>query len=111
MKYKISNERLTKLIFRLLNKELEHKKFRVFIDSYAFVDLTADDEHDGLMVLVDDEEIKLYPALYKTVMMVLGMDIYQFEPFLHSWASMELRNKMPLGKSYVLTNKYVDVIY
>jgi len=111
MKYKISDERLRKFIFKLLNKELEHKKFRSFIDSYAFVDITADDEHDGLMVLVDDEEIRLYPALHKRLTDALGMNIYQLEPFLHSWAETELRNKMPLGKSYFLNNKYIDVIY
>ena len=111
MKYKISDERFRKFIFKLLNKELEHKKFRTFIDSYAFVDITADDEHDGLMVLVDDEEIKLYPALHKRLSDALGINIYQLEPFLHSWAVTELPNQMPLGKRFFLSDKYIDVIY
>ena len=111
MEYKISNEKFKKFIFKLLNKELENKKFRAFIDSYAFVDLTVNDEHDGLMVLVDEEEIKLYPALHKRLSNVLGMNTYQLEPFLHVWATMELPKKMPLGKSYFLSVKYVEIIH
>jgi hypothetical protein len=110
MKYKISNERFKELVFKLLNYELERGKFRSWIDSYGYMDLRVDDEYDGLMVLVDDEEIKLYPALYKTIMESLGMNIYQIETFLHLWATTELPKKMPLGKQYFLSDKIVDVL-
>lgn len=55
MKYKISNERLKQLIFKLLNKELEERgRFHSWVDSYAYTDLRVDDEYGGLMVLVDE---------------------------------------------------------
>lgn len=111
MKYKISDERFRKFIFKLLNKELEHKKFKVFIDSYAFVDITSDDEYDGCMVIIDDEEIRIYPPLYKRLSDALNMNVYQLEPFLHSWATTELPKLVPLGKSYSMSDKFVDVIH
>jgi len=111
MKYKISNERLKKLIFNLLNKELERGKFRAWIDSYGYVDLRKNDENDGLMVLVDDYDIRIFPALYKTMMQALGMDVYQMEDFLTLWATTELPKKFPLGRNYFFGDKFVDVIH
>jgi hypothetical protein len=110
MKYKISNERLKQLIFKLLNKELDRGKFRAWIDSYGYTDLGLDDEYGGLMVLVDEEEIKIYPALYRMVMVALGMNVFQMEDFLTNWATTELPKKMPLGKKYFLSDKFVDVL-
>lgn len=111
MKYKISNERLKQLIFKLLNKELEERgRFHSWVDSYGYSDLRVDDEYGGLMVLVDEEEIKIYPALYRMVMDALGMDVYQLDDFLTYWATTELPKKMPLGKKYFLSNKYVDIL-
>ena len=109
MKYKLSNEKFKKFIFKLINKELERGRFRSWVDSYGYTDLRIDDEYGGLMVLVDEEEIKIYPALYKTMMEALGMDIYQIEDFLHLWATTELPKKMPLGKGYFLSDKSVDI--
>jgi hypothetical protein len=110
MKYKISNERFKKFIFKLLNKELERGQFRAWIDSYGYTDLRINDEYDGLMVLVDVEEIKIYPALYKTIMVALGMDVYQLDDFLTAWATTELPKKIPLGKQYFYGDKFVDIL-
>jgi hypothetical protein len=111
MKYKISNERFRKFLFNLLNKELEKGKFHSWIESYGYSNIGVDDEYNGLMVVADDEEIKIYPALYKTIMTYLGMDRYQIEDFLTMWATMELPKKVPLGKKYFTSDKFVDVIY
>ena len=110
MKYKISNERLKKLIFNLLNKELERGKFHAWLDSYGYSDLRKNDEYDGLMVLVDEEEIRIFPALYKTMMEALGMDVYQMEDFLTLWATTELPKKFPTGRKYFFGDKFVDVV-
>lgn len=40
----------------------------------------------------------------------LGMDVYQLDDFLTNWATTELPKKMPLGKKYFLSNKYVDIL-
>jgi len=110
-KYKISNERFKKLIFNLLNKELERGRFRAWVDSYGYADVLKNDEHDGLMVVVNEEEIRLYPALYKMIMEALSMDVYQMDDFLTVWATTELPKKFPLGKRYFFGDKFVDVIH
>ena len=110
MKYKLSNEKFRQLVFKLLNNELEQGRFRAWVDSYGYSNLRVNDEYDGLMVLVDDEEIKIYPALYQNIMEALGMNIYQIEDFLTMWATTELPKKMPLGKKYFLSDKSVEIM-
>jgi len=110
MKYKLSNEKFRQLVFKLLNNELEQGRFRAWVDSYGYSNLRVNDEYDGLMVIVDDEEIKIYPALYQNIMEALGMNIYQIEEFLHMWSTTELPKKMPLGKKYFLSDKFVDIM-
>ena len=111
MKYKISNERFKKFLFNLLDKELEKGRYYSWVGSYGYSNIGVDDEYDGLMVLVDDEDIKIYPALYKEIMTHLGMNVYQIEDFLTMWATTELPKKFPLGKKYFFGDKFVDVIY
>jgi hypothetical protein len=111
MKYKISNDRLKQLVFNLLNKQLERGKYRSWLDSYGYVDLRKNDENDGLMVLVDDEEIRIFPALYKTIMLALGMNIYQMEDFLTLWATTELPKNFHLDRYRSFSDKFVDVIH
>lgn len=109
MKYKLSNERLKKLIFKLLNKELERGRFRSWEYHQGFFDITKLDSYDGAMVLVDEEEIRIYPALYKTMMEALGMNVYQLDVFLTDWAYTELPKRMP-GRKFSYDNKYIDIL-
>lgn len=109
MKYKLSNERFKKLIFNLLNRELKRGRFRSWEYHQGFFDITKNDEYDGAMVLVDDEEIRIYPALYKTMMEALGMNVYQLDDFLTDWAYTELPKRMP-GRKFSYENKYVDIL-
>ena len=110
MKYKLSNEKFRQLVFKLLNNELEQGRFGAWVGSYGYSNLRVNDEYDGLMVLVDDEDIRIYPALYQNIMEALGMNIYQIEEFLHMWATTELPKKMPLGKKYFLSDKFVEIM-
>jgi len=110
MKYKLTNEKFRQLVFKLLNNELEQGRFGAWVGSYGYSNLRVNDEYDGLMVLVDDEDIRIYPALYQNIMEALGMNIYQIEEFLHMWATTELPKKMPLGKKYFLSDKFVDIM-
>lgn len=109
MKYKLSNERFRQFIFKLLNKELERGRFRSWEYHQGFFDITKNDEYDGAMVLVDDEEIRIYPALYRTLMIALGMNVYQLDVFLTDWAYTELPKIMP-GRKFSYENKYVDIL-
>jgi hypothetical protein len=43
-------------------------------------------------------------------MEALGMNIYQIEEFLTMWATTELPKKMPLGKKYFLSDKFVEIM-
>lgn len=110
MKYKLSNERFKKLVFNLLNKELGRGRFRSWEYHQGFFDITKNDKYDGAMVLVDEEEIRIYPALYQTMMEALGMDVYQLDDFLTAWAYTELPKRMP-GKKFSYENKFVDILY
>jgi hypothetical protein len=110
MKFKISNKRFTEFIFKLLNEELKRGRFRNWEYHQGFFDITKDDEYNGAMVVVDEEEIKIYPALYKTMMDALGMNVYQLDDFLTLWATTELPKLMP-GKKFFFQDKFVDVIH
>lgn len=111
MKSNIKNESFVNFVFRMFNEELKKSKFRAYVGGHAFEreNPEADDKFEGLLILVDEDEVKIYPSFYKSIMKIFGLSITEVIILLEKWANTELPKKMVLSKKYFKKNEHKEV--